>query len=491
MTDDTATTVRLTPDDAEPLLPLCLGGRYLLSDRIGSGGMATIYRAYDKHFERTVAVKLMTPKLRADPEFDARFRREAQIVSKLNDPHVVVVHDFGIDAEFGPYLVMELLQGETLRERLNANGRLGVPIALQLGEQVMLALAHAHDRGVIHRDLKPDNVFLLAQSGVKLHVRVLDFGIAQMLRTPHQTDRPTDTPRGTAVGTPRYMAPEQLAGKLASTRSDLYAAAVVLYEALTGNVPELMGPRLRDKCPAAPEGLIRLIEQCLRSDPDERPVSATEAYLHLHELGHAARGELLVSDAAVAQLTARFRDPAPAIEQTQTRRLWLAAGIAMLLMLAPFIWMLLPRHHPIPDQESIAGIHLGDRRDDVVAKLGKPSPGNAEWFRPFIHERDMTRPGDVATPEMLDWPNQGIQVAFVGNEVRAVVARHSAATGRDVRIGDSEATLRRAYPIMPTSAVVVGDEGSHANWATIFRYPKLNLSIEMNSGRVTAMAIWE
>jgi serine/threonine protein kinase len=491
MTDDTAATMRFTPDESGPMLPLCLGGRYRLTERIGFGGMATIYRAYDEHFERTVAVKLMTTKLRTDPEFDARFRREALIVSKLNDPHIVVVHDFGLDVDHGPFLVMELLEGETLRERLNSSGPLSVPAAIQLGEQIMLALAHAHEHGVIHRDLKPDNVFLLAQSGVRLHVRVLDFGIARMIRNPNQTDRPTETPRGTAVGTPRYMAPEQLAGKSASARSDLYSASVVLYEALTGGVPELMGPRLRERCPAAPEGLVRLIEQSLSSNPDERPISATEAYLQLHELSRVVRGDLLVSDAAVAQLTARFRDHAPATSQSPTRRLWLAACIALLLTLIPLAWMLSPRYHPVPDQESIAGIKLGDHRDDVVAKFGKPSPGSAESLRPFLNEQDVIRPGDAAAPEVLSWTNKGIHVVIANDKVRAVVARQSAATGRDLRIGNSEAALRKAYPEVPTSARIVGDDGILVDWATMYRYAKHQLGVEIGAGKVTAIAIWE
>jgi serine/threonine protein kinase len=490
MTDDTAATMRLTPDEAGPMLPLCLGGRYRLTERIGVGGMASIYRAYDMHFERTVAVKLMTPKLRSDPEFDARFRREALIVSKLNDPHVIVVHDFGLDSDYGPFLVMELLEGETLRERLNATGPLSVPAALQLGEQIMLALAHAHEHGVIHRDLKPDNVFLLAQSGVKLHVRVLDFGIARMVRNPNQTDRPTETPRGTAVGTPRYMAPEQLAGKQASERSDLFAAAVVLYESLTGHVPELMGPRLRDRCPDAPDGLVRLIEQCLSGDPDERPVSATEAYLQLHELSRSVGGDLLVSPTAVAQLTARFRSDSPVQTKSPTRRLWLAASIATVLMLTPFAWKLWPRRHSLPDQESIAGIRLGDTRDDVVARFGKPISGKPQLLRPFLTLEDVIRPGDTAAPEILSWANNATVVVVVGDEVRAVLAFQSAATGRDLRIGDDEATLRKAYPEPPATARIVADFAPN-EWVTLYHFPNLHLTVMTRAGQIAGIAMWK
>ncbi len=492
MIDDTAATLALPVDDTGPALPFCLGGRYRLSARLGSGGMATVYLAYDEHFERNVAVKLMTPKLRADPEFDARFRREALIVSQLNDPHIIVVHDFGLDAEHGPYLVMELLEGETLRERLNAKGPLSVPAALQLGEQMMLALAHAHEHNIVHRDLKPDNVFLLAQSGVKLHVRVLDFGIARMIRNPNATDKPTETPRGSAVGTPRYMAPEQLAGKLASARSDLYSAAVVLYEALTGHIPELIGPRLRDRCPAAPDGLVNLIEQCLRTDPDERPVSATEAYLHLHELARSKGGDLLVSDAAVAQLTARFRDDTPVPTERPTRRLWLAGAIALCLMLTPFAWLLRPRHHPIPDLESVAGIHLGDLRDDIIAKLGKPTPGDASLLHHFVTLQQVADPNDTTMPEVLHWPQRGIVVVFDHNTVRVVIGSGTnASTGRDLRIGDDESRIRKAYPEKPTAIEVTSDSVNNKEWTAAYRYEDLGLTVVTSAGRVGTIALWQ
>src|SRR5262249_19947710 len=153
------------------------------------------------------------------------------------------------------------------------------PAALQLGAQLLLALIHAHEKGVVHRDIKPDNVFLLSQSGVRLHVRVLDFGIARIYRK-EETAPGADTARlaamtltqpGPVLGTPRYMAPEHLAGQPADGRSDLYSAAVVLFEAMTGQLPYTSGRRLRELCPQAAPELEAVIEQCLRPDPDDRP----------------------------------------------------------------------------------------------------------------------------------------------------------------------------------------------------------------------------
>src|SRR5207244_4813271 len=119
-----------------------------------------------------------------DPDFDARFQREARIASQLNSPYIVVVHDFGLDRELGPYLVMEYLRGQSLRERLQASGSLPVRPALHVGAQLMLALIHAHEKGIVHRDIKPDNVFILNQSGVGMQIRVLDFGIARIVHPP-------------------------------------------------------------------------------------------------------------------------------------------------------------------------------------------------------------------------------------------------------------------------------------------------------------------
>jgi serine/threonine-protein kinase len=172
---------------------------------------------------------------------------------------------------------------------------------------------------VVHRDIKPDNVFLLNQSGVRLHVRVLDFGIARIYRQDDTTASGSTaniTLPGSIVGTPKYMAPEQLAGGTVDHRADIYSAAIVLFEALTGRVPQPGGRSLCELCPEATPALEALLNQCLRRGPDDRPASAAEVYLRLHELGKAS-GVLMVSPETLQQLTARFRQ-ATAGEATQT-----------------------------------------------------------------------------------------------------------------------------------------------------------------------------
>jgi serine/threonine-protein kinase len=359
--------VRFCPDDGTPLtdtaaagavrtpagpgrptrpqleLPLLLGGRYRLEEARGGGGMAQVYRAIDQTLEREVAVKLINPELRADPEFDARFQREARIASRLSDPHIVVVHDFGIDQEHGPYLVMEYLRGQTLRERLRAEGPLPLRAAIQLGGQLLLALLHAHNKGIVHRDIKPDNVFILNQSGVRLHVRVLDFGIARIYHGDEAGLAEPLTQPGAVLGTPRYMAPEQLAGQAVDARADLYSAAMLIHEALTAKLPFVSGKTLAQLCPEATAQLCTLIEQCLKPNPNDRPATAIEVYLRLQELARAS-GVLLLPPGALDRLVgARLEtQSSPTLPYVPVRKrrvpLWVPLLLGGVAVAAAVVW---------------------------------------------------------------------------------------------------------------------------------------------------------
>ncbi len=329
-------------------LPVVVGNRYRLTELRGGGGMAKVYKAIDTTLEREVAVKLINPELRAEPEFDARFQREARIASQLHDPHIVVVHDFGIDATLGPFLVMEFLQGQSLRERLQ-QGTLPLKATLQFGAQLVLALIHAHDKGIVHRDIKPDNIFLLNVSGVRLHVRVLDFGIARIYRAEEPGPQAaTLTSPGAVLGTPRYMAPEQLAGNPVDARADLYSIAVVIHEALTGQMPYLSGKKLTEYCPDASPQLQDLLDQCLKPNPADRPAGAIEVYLRLQELGKAS-GILLLPPGAMDKLVASRQVQEPTIAyKPKARSRWVWGVLVALLAVALLIlgclgaWALIP-----------------------------------------------------------------------------------------------------------------------------------------------------
>src|SRR5262249_15234866 len=250
--------------------------------------------------------------------------------------------DFGLDAVHGPFLVMEFLQGESLRERLRRDGPLPLRAGLQLGAQLLLGLIHAHGKDILHRDIKPDNIFLLNQSGVPLHVRVLDFGIARIFRRDEATPGETLTQPGAMLGTPRYMSPEQLAGRPADARSDLYSAALVIHEALTGQLPYVSGKKLCELCPEASPVLQEVIEHCLKPAASDRPATATEVYLRLQELGRAS-GVLLLPPGAIEKLIgsrkATAHMPAVGVETipygapgTWTARRVVLMGLTLLLL---------------------------------------------------------------------------------------------------------------------------------------------------------------
>src|SRR3954471_14688720 len=203
-----------------------LSGRYRLDAQIGAGGMSTVYRAFDTVLERPVAIKIMHREIASNSEQLERFRREARAVAQLNHPHIVTVIDAGED-EGTPYIVFEFVDGETLKQRIQRCGRLAIPEALAYAIEIARALGAAHDRGIVHRDIKPQNVLIDPEGSAK----VTDFGIARMLVDEGLTAD------GRVLGTTDYVSPEQALGHEVNGQSDIYSLGVVLYEALTGDVP--------------------------------------------------------------------------------------------------------------------------------------------------------------------------------------------------------------------------------------------------------------
>ena len=203
-----------------------LNDRYRLDEKIGSGGMSTVYRAYDPTLERWVAIKLMHRDISDDPDQLERFRREARAVARLSHPHVVTVIDFGED-EGTPYIVLEYVEGETLKERIKRMGRLPVVEAVAYAIEIGRALSAAHAERLVHRDVKPQNVLIDSEGRGK----VTDFGIARSLEAHGLTAT------GRVLGTTDYVSPEQALGRDVSEQSDVYSLGIVLYEMLTGEVP--------------------------------------------------------------------------------------------------------------------------------------------------------------------------------------------------------------------------------------------------------------
>ena len=215
-------------------------GPYEILEPLGAGGMGEVYRARDTRLDRTVAIKVLPAELAADPQLKARFEREARAISALAHPNICTLHDIG-EQDGRTFLVMEHLVGQTLAERLK-KGPLPLDKALEVATQVADALSAAHKQGIVHRDLKPGNVML-----TKTGARLLDFGLARLTGHGAQpaveslTSAPTEpeplTGRGTVMGTLPYMAPEQVEGKPADARTDLWALGAILYEMLSGERP--------------------------------------------------------------------------------------------------------------------------------------------------------------------------------------------------------------------------------------------------------------
>ena len=214
-----------------------LTSRYRLERRLGRGGMGTVYKATDTFLERAVAVKLIREELVTSSDAAERFRREAKAAASFAHPNLVTVHDFGVDSDTRVFLVMELLEGFTLRQRLVQQQKLATQQILHVLGGVCSGLEAAHENGLIHRDLKPENIFLV-HSGEGEVAKILDFGLAKFLISPTDPAAATvDTVTGVLVGTPQYMSPDQLNGEIASPAWDIWALAVITYEMLTGTHP--------------------------------------------------------------------------------------------------------------------------------------------------------------------------------------------------------------------------------------------------------------
>lgn len=268
-------------------------GHYRILEKIGAGGMGEVYRAEDLHLARDVAIKVLPAGMLADEAARKRFRKEAEALSKLNHPNIQIVHDF--DTQEGlDFLVVEFVPGPTLAEKLGA-GALPEKEVASLGSQMAAALEEAHERGVVHRDLKPGNIKVTPKGQVK----VLDFGLAKLLKPFTETATTESfTQTHQAAGTLPYMAPEQLRGERADARSDLWAAGAVLYEMAAGQrpFPETQGPRLIDsilhQAPTPPSALNRrlspelqnIILKCLEKNPESRYQSAKELVVDLRRL---------------------------------------------------------------------------------------------------------------------------------------------------------------------------------------------------------------
>jgi Serine/threonine protein kinase len=323
-------------------------GPYEIVSSLGAGGMGEVYRARDTRLERTVAIKVLPSHLSSSAEGRQRFEREAKTISQLSHPHICALYDVG-NQDGVEFLVMEYLEGETLAARL-ARGPLPLEQMLRYGIEIADALDKAHRQGIVHRDLKPGNV-MLTKSGVKL----LDFGLAKAMAPPSNAGALSSLPTrekeltadGTILGTVQYMAPEQLEGKPADARTDIFALGAVLYEMTTGKKAfsgatqaSLISTILRDDPqplsqvqPMSPPALDRVVKTCLAKDPEERWQSAGDVAKELKWISEGSAGAIL-----------------PIVASRGKRREMLAWAITALVAVLGAVAVLLSRRPQAPEE---------------------------------------------------------------------------------------------------------------------------------------------
>ena len=286
---------------------------YELGEKIGQGGMGVVYRAHHLSLDRDVAVKFIHQHLADDEEAVERFLREARLAAKINHPNVVQIYDTGQDDSGRPYIVMELLEGESLRQRLK-RGPIPLADAVRISLEILDALTKAHSQGIVHRDIKPGNIFICADGESKL----LDFGIAKALGGGSLTGT------GTLVGTPEYMSPEQAEGERVDARSDLYSLGIVLYEMVSGVAPfkadtpvSVLHMQVHKPAPPVPgqgSALSGVITRALAKNPADRPQTARQ-FAALLEAPPTAQAAASSTNNAPAQFTGPITQP---IQQTSS-----------------------------------------------------------------------------------------------------------------------------------------------------------------------------
>jgi serine/threonine-protein kinase len=386
-------------------------GPYEILAPIGAGGMGEVYKAKDSKLDRDVAIKVLPESVAADPDTLARFEREAKAVAALSHPNILAIHDYG-NQNGVAYAVMELLEGETLRDRLD-HGPIPPKQAVDFTMQVARGLSAAHEKGIVHRDLKPENLFV-SRDG---HVKILDFGLAKRteMKGAAETSAPTQakgTEPGTVMGTMGYMSPEQVRGREVDHRSDIFSLGTILYELLSGKrafkrdtASDTMAAIMRDEPPELsesgtdiPRALQELVRHCLEKKPEDRFQTARDLAFNLAQASSGVNSSQprSVPDAATSPVTSASRRKALRIAG-----MGLAAAVA-----ASLVWYLARRSGP--------GSRLGVIRSIAVLPLDNYSgdPGQ-DYFAEGMTD-ELT--ADLATISQLRVISRGSAMQFKGRQ---------------------------------------------------------------------------
>ncbi len=291
--------------EVDPMIGAFVGERFLVSRKLGEGGMGVVYEAEQTAIDRKVALKVLHPHL-TDENLYARFRNEAASCSRLGHPNTITVYDFGKTETGSLYIAMEFIDGISLDDEIAKNGALDWRRAGKIGLQICGSLQDAHDNGIVHRDLKPENVMLSERGFDKDMVKVLDFGIAKIMEDDGTDQRKALTKTGMVFGTPQYMSPEQVRGEKVDARSDIYSTGIILYQMLSGSLPfksetpmGVLTMHLLDTPPAlvvanpamsVPKGLEAVVLDALAKDPGDRPQSMKEMARRIQEVLSGSTG---------------------------------------------------------------------------------------------------------------------------------------------------------------------------------------------------------
>jgi Tol biopolymer transport system component len=414
-------------------------GPYEIQSPLGAGGMGEVYRAHDGRLDRTVAIKVLPASFSADRDRLQRFAQEARAAAALNHPNILSIFDIGED-HGAPYVVSELLEGETLRDRLRS-GPLPIRKATDYALQVMRGLAAAHEKGIVHRDLKPENLFLTEDGRAK----ILDFGLAKLTLPATQSesgDAPTiqATEPGLVMGTVGYMSPEQVKGKPADARSDIFAFGAILYEMISGkrafhgdSTAETMSSILKDDPPELTEtnrnvspALERIVRHCLEKNPAERFQSARDVAFNLEAL----------TDISTARPSGAVR----AIPEETSSRRWLLPALGVLLLLA-----------------SWAGVYALARR-------------SLHATNPTFHQVTFRRGTIWAARFAPDGQTIVYGAAWDGQPQEIFTSRYDSSDSRPVGLGDAQVLAVSASGELAVSLHPV-DLGAFAETGTLARVP--------------------
>ncbi|HEX8699641.1 MAG TPA: serine/threonine-protein kinase [Myxococcaceae bacterium] len=374
---------------ADPMIGARLGD-YVVEERIGAGGMGIVYRARQVLIGKPVAIKILSPHLASHPEAVQRLLAEARMVSTIQHHGIIDIFGFGELPDGRQYMVMECLKGTPLDAYLARHGRLEPSEAFTILDEVLSALGAAHAAGVIHRDLKPNNIFLVQQPDGTRYIKLLDFGIAKAVEPSEDSPH---TAAGLLLGTPEYMAPEQVRSGPISPRTDLYSLGVVAFRLLTGELP-FSGDRVQvllaqahephpvpsQLTPGLPPGIDRLISWLMAKNPEERPASADEVRRAMAELRKSwGESPRYTSTPPKPSETTVPLMPTPMPPPPKPRRRWpWAAGASVgLLAAVGLAWWLL--HRPPPPQppppEPVVVVNPPEPSQEPIATLpDEPAP---------------------------------------------------------------------------------------------------------------------